>query len=604
MYIERPSLVQKGKQVRVWIAPQGLRYEYAPSLEGFLLSEPVTIETGTSRRNLKIPGTSNRDFETIAVVYAESNRAVLGSLSARFSADTRSILLALAKSHETFDMIWAYGDGYVNNIDDYDKVEIFEKVTVSAYQHESTGGFISSTDDVMERVEFFVDDLYDYTKPEVVKTTTFGGRVTDSKIVDFPMCVQCFESSGCCEYYPVVVTTVVYDLGVDGEALYLLATNDGGETWSQNFLSRGLFGEPKIVVQGTRTIVLPDSDIPGEFYYVEGKYLLSGSDATMNVVVLDGIDTLTRGASTDLGQAILVARNGTVLLVPAGVAPENAVEFTNFYSLDVAINKNDVFLLGNDKNILWLHGVEKAIISTEVQYNKLWVGGDLSLFAKDGAGNISWYKPGKGTWHNTELDINDMVYDSGITYNVNDIGLYSSITAMNSQKFLDGGSYLYVDSAKRAQAVVYATDSDVYLSLGSIEQMTSCPYDKTVVINLSAEIDSTYICDDGVLKITMVTYTDVSPNLDYTYDYTILGPYGTTHLVGDPITSYAELAIVIPPGPASDEYYLSVTVTAVQSGSTATATSAELVPCTIVDCGDGECIECYNLVPLVTDICC
>ena len=602
MYIERPSLVQKGKQARVWIAPQGLRYEYAPSLEGFLLSEPVTINGGRTSRDIKVPGITSRDFDTIAVVYSNGDHSVLSSLSARFNANARSTLLSLASSRNQFDMILAYGGVAPNDLNSYDKVEIFRKATVNVYNHESTGGWADEFSDVMEKIEFHVDEYNDYTRPQMVKETTTSGRITDVKIVNFPMCVQCMESAGQCEYYPVVVATVVFPVGSSGETLYLLASHDGGTTWAQHQLAIGLFGEPKIVVQGTRIIILSDSDIPGQFHYIEGKYLLSESLSATVDVVLPGIDSFTNGIATEMGDAILVARNKTAMLVRAGQRPESAVRFTNFDTIGVAANENDVFLLGDDKEILWLHGIEKAIISTGEQFNKLWVGQDLSLFAKASNGEIHWYKPGKGSWHATGWSMNDMSSVDGITYKVDDYGLHESHDALNSSGFMDGGNYLYVDTKRGGQQLVYATDSSIYISLGSIEQMKTCPYDRFVPIVDTVSVRAEYVCVQGVFKLAMYTVFDAVPGGQVDYQYTISGPYGVSIVPGDEY-GYVELPIPIPTSNGGDMYTILAVIT--QEGSSPKSASTNiLVPCNVVDCGNGECIECYNRSALESPDCC
>ena len=603
MYIERPSLTQKGKHVRVWIAPQGLRYEYAPSLEGFLVSEAVTIETGRTKRRLKVPSPIKRDFDTVAVIYSNEDNAILGELSARLSADTRSVLLSLAQSNTPFDMIWAYGTGQPNNLNDYEKVQVFHKARADVYTHEATGGFYYDPSDVMERISFYVDDYNDYTKPELLKETNTGGRVTDVKIVDFNMCVQCMEVSGCCEYFPVIVSPVIFDDGLGTEFLYLLVSHDGGDTWVQHQIAIGLFGEPKVIVQGTRVIILPDSDIAGEFYYIEGKYLLSNSQSATITVNRFDIDSLVAGATTELGDTILVARNGIVLLVKPGQRPEQASVLTTFESIDVATNCNDVFLLGNNQSILWLHGTKSTTINTPEQYTKLWAGQDLSLFARGAGGEISWYKPGKGSWHATGWFMNDMNTEGGVTYKADDIGLHVSHDALNSSLKIDNGMFLYVDSNMKGQQLAYATDSDIYISLGSLEQQFGCPYGRFESIPDTATVHTQYICDSGEFKLAMSTTHEGIPGGSASYSYTIVGPYGTSVIPGA-ADSYAETSIPIPTTVAGDLYTVSVVVIINPGAQTLNATTQQHVPCNIIDCGDGSCIECYNKVPLMSPDCC
>jgi hypothetical protein len=603
MYIERPSLVRKGLQVRVWIAPQGLRYEYAPSLEGFLLSEPVTIGGGRTSRDIKVPSKTSRDFDTLAVVYSNGDHSILSSLSTRLNDNVRSLLLSLAQSKSPFDMVLLYGDGEPNDINDYNKLEIFKKARVNVYTHDSPAGFGYDPSDVMERIEFYVDEYNDYSKPEIVKETTTSGRVTDVKIINFNMCVQCMESAGGCEYYPVIASTVVYQIGTSGEALYLLVSHNGGKDWTQHQLAIGLFGEPKIVVQGTRVIVLPDSDIAGQFYYIDGKHLLSNTNSATREVTLPYIDSFVNGGTTAMGDSILIARNKTAMLIKAGKLPESAIPFTDFKTIDIAVDGNDVFLLGDNEEILWLHGTERAVIKTNEQFNELWVGEDLSLFGKGSTGEVSWYKPGKGSWHATGWTLNDMSTSDGITYKVDDFGLHESHDALNSSGMIDAGQYLYVDTKKGGQQLAYATDSNIYISLGTIEQMKLCPYDNFIISIDTPQVYASYICDNGDFKLSMHTAHEPVPGGILSYQYTITGATGVHIIYGDEY-GYAELPIPIPTTSAGAMYNISSVVTWGAGSVNYNSSTIIFVPCNVIDCGDGSCIECYNKVALESPDCC
>ena len=199
--------------------------------------------------------------------------------------------------------------------------------------------------------------------------------------------------------------------------------------------------------------------------------------------------------------------------------------------------------------------------------------------------------------------MNDMSTEGGITYRVDDRHLSVSHNALNSSTPIDDGIFLYVDSSKQGQQVAYATDSDIYISLGSLEHAMSCPYDRFEPIVDTVNLHLGYICDAGDFMLAMSTTHYGVPGGSASYSYEVIGPYGTYIVAGAP-DSYAEFLIPIPTVTSGDYYTVNVTVNVSPSGETFEDSETIRIPCNIIDCGDGSCIECYNKVPLTSPDCC
>lgn len=225
--------VQKGKHVRVWFALNGLNPLEDPRLDGYMIPDQVSFNQTTEVVKKKVPSPTQRGkFETIYTVTQSSDAEITTSLIQRMSANTRSVFVKLATGGCKFDMIWAYGVCTdPNNFNDFDKLEVFEGVSSSNYQHDTTGAFDETTltDDVLETLELVVDDYYEVASVSGREALSLPSTIHDITFVDE---AGCGDDEGCVGAVRSDGTTRMIALATPlAEFVTLSITEDAGKTW-------------------------------------------------------------------------------------------------------------------------------------------------------------------------------------------------------------------------------------------------------------------------------------------------------------------------------------------------------------------------------------
>lgn len=226
--------VQKGKHVRVWLALNGLSPSNTPVLEGYMIPDAVSFNQNVDIVRKKYPSATQRGvFETAYTVVQRSDAEITTGLANRLPADMRSLFVKLALSGCKFDMIYSYGVCSEPNIyNDFDKLEIFEGVSVTGYQHDQAGAFDETTltDDVLENLELTSDKYYEYAKPEqrvaLTDTDTYRAvRISDS--------ASCGGTGDCSDEEKSDGCQKMFAVSEDATNVQLNYSADGGKNWKK-----------------------------------------------------------------------------------------------------------------------------------------------------------------------------------------------------------------------------------------------------------------------------------------------------------------------------------------------------------------------------------
>lgn len=226
--------VQKGKHVRVWFALNGLSPLEDPRLDGYMIPDQVSFNQTTEVVKKKVPSPTQRGkFETIYTVTQRSDVEISTSLIQRLPANMRSVFVKLATGGCKFDMIWAYGVCTdPNNFNDFDKLEVFEGVSASNYQHDTTGAFDETTltDDVLETLEVVADDYYEVA--DVDYRSAFTAPAGTFKSITLVDEAGCGDDEGCVGSVRTDGTARLIALRTGVGFHFLDYSEDGGRTWT------------------------------------------------------------------------------------------------------------------------------------------------------------------------------------------------------------------------------------------------------------------------------------------------------------------------------------------------------------------------------------
>ena len=202
--------VVRGRDARVWIWEGVPTAENCPQVYNCLVPGSVSYSQPTTavRRKCAHP-TIRGKFITSEQYYVTELPEISGSIQARLPAEAASLALRLTKSGCDFTMLWAFSScGRPDDLAAYDRLEVFENVRVTNYNHDEVGAFSRSagTDDVLESIDFTALYYYEVTRPELILSApSFGAPlniISDTATIS----TSCFDK--CDSDNPAVLSTV------------------------------------------------------------------------------------------------------------------------------------------------------------------------------------------------------------------------------------------------------------------------------------------------------------------------------------------------------------------------------------------------------------
>lgn len=446
--------VQKGKHVRVWLALNGLSPSNTPVLEGYMIPEAVSFNQNVDIVRKKYPSATQRGvFETAYTIVQRSDAEITTGLANRLPADMRSLFVKLALSGCKFDMIYSYGVCSEPNIyNDFDKLEIFEGVSVTGYQHDQAGAFDETTltDDVLENLELTSDFYYEYARPEqrvsLTDTDTYSAvRISDS--------ASCGGAGDCADEDRSDGCQKIFAISEDLTNVFLNYSADGGKTWKK--INTGIaltdYNASDVANAGGQVIIsgsgadnaratyyyAPLADIvsavngstvaftgvsdagqhPGGKIYVGSGYVFFAGDAGQLLslplsqigVAPDAVPGIyAAGNFTDIAgisdsHVVACADAGQVTVISDGTAADTtvvtgAVDLAGVHPLDesntVVLSVAGNIYSSNDSGLSWVTGINLGTVG----YALTFAGGaigyavvDTYLYAS-ADGGASWYR--------------------------------------------------------------------------------------------------------------------------------------------------------------------------------------------------------------------
>lgn len=315
--------VQKGKHVRVWFAVNGLRPDTCPTLEGCIIpTGSVSFTQNVTTEAKKCPSIYRRgEFDTVYEVVQREDPTITTSLSNRLNVDSRSLLLKLTKSGCKVDIIYAYGVCEDPNMyNDFTKLEIFQDVTFSNYDHDAVGAFDETTltDDVLENVEINATQYYLFARPEIREAVDWGAaEIRALLLADRPNCGEsgdCHDSTrsdGCQRLFAVEVETT---------EVTLQYTINGGKTWTSGGIIPGISSTGEISLAASADMLFVFNENDASYSYTLIDDVVDGSPAWVTVAIDEGVSE----AWSDGTVVYMGGVSGQIYSLPvtqAGLAP-------------------------------------------------------------------------------------------------------------------------------------------------------------------------------------------------------------------------------------------------------------------------------------------
>lgn len=283
--------VQRGRHVRVWLATNGLRPDSCPTLEGCIVPSGVSFNQNVETSAKKCPSIYRRgEFDIVYEVVQRDAPEISTTLTNRLSADMRSLLLRLARSGCSADLIYAYGICEdPNRYNEFTRLEIFQNVTFSNYQHDDVGAFDETTltDDVFETVEVTASHYYDFARPEIresvvmadVRALLLADRSNCGESGD---CYDAVRSDGCQRLFAVNVVTTDVNLHY---------TTNGGNNWELAGVIPGLGAAGTKSLVASADILFAFSQATAAYSYAMIDDIIYGSPTWVTVSIPEAIST-------------------------------------------------------------------------------------------------------------------------------------------------------------------------------------------------------------------------------------------------------------------------------------------------------------------------
>lgn len=590
--------VIRGKHVFAFISPQGAGPMSCPLLDGCILTGGVDVTSDAQLVKQKCPSIVDRNkFDIVSTFTARKDIETRTSLSARLPADMRSLFLKLTKAGCSFDMVWASGVcSDPNDLNQFDRLEVFEGVFVGSYGHDAVGTFDDSEvgEDVLETVELTVTKYFDFARPEVVNTITLGG----GSFTDVVYCpASCTDTDDCtinnvdgCSF---PFATAIFSGSPSQLNVYY--SYDGGQTLTFTPVDTGDFTDASVMCFAGYTVI-GHNGTGSDYYYARQAAVLDGSAVFVPV----GSGTGLKTGATD-GNALYMLGNGVYKLsrstIASGVTP---VINTGGVAMNDMDHYGGRFVAVGDSGQIELirSGVATTILSPTasdiVSVNMIgmstwWIGTD--------SGDLYWTDTGGDSWAsvgNVGANPGIMFASKYIGYISSDDGIFLTVDGGCSwDSIYSGGTFCGIDLcdngnrfiACRGGALVVGTD-DLALCLFPVLDLVDPCTAAGVVSSFTADFVCGVNPGELIIELRTTSFTGTTTVTGYAYEF-LSGP-----IVGSYPTGSGDLDLVVSiPGATDDVYQIRLDINIVECGIASSIAETLTIPCSIVVCG-GECIVC------------